>query len=287
MLGFKRNGTRGEAGARHKRAGMLWLFSWVALGGLVLSVPTIRTKESGRGPSPGAEPSASPQKALTHRAKNIEEIVPGDLVMAEDESTGKFVPKRVVQVFRIRADHLRLVSIRSADGKRAQELKTTNEHPFFVEGEGWIAANRLRPGQKVVQSDGRLGTVLSSTHEPHPEGVPVFNFEVEDVHNYFVAQDLASLPILVHNACSNPGRAGKQARLRELANDPNVSSADRGWIQQELNAIERGQRTTIRVPPGKNLAHERGFEAKYGYGYDHSNLQDIDLHRLQHRIEGY
>jgi len=149
-------------------------------------------------------PSASPQKALGHRAKNIEEIVPGDLVMAEDESTGKFVPKRVVQVFRNRADHLRLVSIRSADGKRDQELKTTNEHPFFVEGEGWIAANRLRPGQKVVQSDGRLGTVLSSTHEPHPEGVPVFNFEVEDVHNYFVAQDLASLPVLVHNACTDP-----------------------------------------------------------------------------------
>jgi len=86
---------------------------------------------------------------------------------------------------------------------------------------------------------------------------------------------------------SKAGRAGKQARLRELVDDPTVSSADRGWIQQEMNSIERGQRTRIRVPPGKNLAHRRGFEAKKGHGYEHSDLQDIDLHKLQHMHEGY
>jgi hypothetical protein len=83
------------------------------------------------------------------------------------------------------------------------------------------------------------------------------------------------------------GRSGKQARLRELEGDPNVSSSDRGWIRQELNSISRGQRKTVRVPPGKNLAHRRGFEAKKGYGYDYSDLQDIDLHKLQHKHEGY
>jgi hypothetical protein len=83
------------------------------------------------------------------------------------------------------------------------------------------------------------------------------------------------------------GRVGKQQRLRELVDDPKVSSADRGWIKQELDHIERGQRHSIRVPPGKNLAHRRGFEAKEGFGYEHSDLQDIDLHKLQHRYEGY
>ncbi len=47
------------------------------------------------------------------------------------------------------------------------------------------------------------------------------------------------------------------------------------------------QRTNIRVPLGKNLAHRRGFEAEKGYGYEHSDLQDIDLHKLQHKHEGY
>nr|MCH9740227.1 hypothetical protein [Campylobacterota bacterium] len=88
-------------------------------------------------------------------------------------------------------------------------------------------------------------------------------------------------------AAKSLGRLGKQKRLRELMNDSKVASRDRGWIKQELNQIKRGKRRSIRVPIGKNLAHRRGYEAKKGYGYDYSDLQDIDLHKLQHRFEGY
>jgi RHS repeat-associated protein len=81
------------------------------------------------------------------------------------------------------------------------------------------------------------------------------------------------------------GRQGAQKRLRELANDPKLSSRDRGWIEQELNQISRGKRRNIRRPPGMELAHRRGREARRGYDYSHSDLQDIQLHRTQHRIE--
>ncbi len=85
------------------------------------------------------------------------------------------------------------------------------------------------------------------------------------------------------------GRGGRQQRLRELANDPNVSKADRGWIRQELNQIERGRRINIRNPPGKDLAHSRGREA--AKGFDHvqspSNLQDRVLHRTQHKFDNF
>ncbi|WP_169045600.1 RHS repeat-associated core domain-containing protein [Aeromonas salmonicida] len=83
------------------------------------------------------------------------------------------------------------------------------------------------------------------------------------------------------------GRTGKQKKLRDLANDNKLGSADRGWIKQEINSIERGQRKSIRNPPGKDLAHERGREASKGYGYEHSNLQDRDLHRLQHKYDNF
>ncbi len=56
-------------------------------------------------------------------------------------------------------------------------------------------------------------------------------------------------------------RAGRQAKLREIANDPKASSADRGWIKNEQRQIEQGNRTSIRNPLGKELAHERGREA--------------------------
>lgn len=81
------------------------------------------------------------------------------------------------------------------------------------------------------------------------------------------------------------GRAGKQGRLRELANEPKLGSSDKGWIKQETNQIDRGKRRSIRNPPGKDLAHERGREAAKGYSYKYSNLQDRDLHRRQHKYD--
>ena len=37
------------------------------------------------------------------------------------------------------------------------------------------------------------------------------------------------------------------------------------------------------MPPGTQLAHERGFEAAKGYGYEKSNLQIIELYKIQHK----
>lgn len=86
---------------------------------------------------------------------------------------------------------------------------------------------------------------------------------------------------------ADAGRAGKQARLRELSADDKLGSADRGWIRQEMNSIERGQRAKIRNPPGRDLAHERGREAAKGFSYKNSNLQDRDLHQLQHKYDDF
>ncbi len=83
------------------------------------------------------------------------------------------------------------------------------------------------------------------------------------------------------------GRTGKQSKLKSILDDEKASKADKGWIKQEMNNIKLGKQKKIRVPPTKNLAHRRGFEAKKGYGYKHSDLQDIDLHKLQHKHEGY
>lgn len=92
------------------------------------------------------------------------------------------------------------------------------------------------------------------------------------------------------------GRSNKQARLRAMALDPNQPKWVRGWIRNELRHIASGSRKTIRLPgnsresknlPGKELAHGRQTEAKDGYCYLHSELQDADLHKTQHRIGGY
>lgn len=85
---------------------------------------------------------------------------------------------------------------------------------------------------------------------------------------------------------SNP-TTSRQAQLKSIASDSKISSADRGWLKQEMNSIERGQRKTMRVPRGKELAHHRGFEAKKGFDYSHSSLNESGLHKLQHKHDNH
>ena len=86
---------------------------------------------------------------------------------------------------------------------------------------------------------------------------------------------------------SNKGRSGKQKKLREIADDDKVSSALRGEIVRDINEINRGKRKNIRVPSGYQLAHRRGKEARKGFGYEYSDLNTIDNHKRQHKIDGY
>jgi len=85
------------------------------------------------------------------------------------------------------------------------------------------------------------------------------------------------------------GRGKDQERLRQIGEDSKESSANRGWIKQEENQVERGKADRIRRPPGKELSHSRGREASKCY--DHvdspSNLQDKDLHRTQHKFDNF
>ncbi len=79
-----------------------------------------------------------------------------------------------------------------------------------------------------------------------------------DVANSFERKRVSDQTTQTRISNNQNGRSGKQARLKELANDDKVSSSDRGWIKSETNHIRNGNRQNIRNPPGKDLAHERG-----------------------------
>ena len=149
-----------------------------------------------------------------------------------------------------------------------------------MQGKGWVAAKDLKLNDKLELQNGEDAFVDAIRHEKLDEPIQVFNFEVEDFHTYYVGAGC----VLVHNMCAkNVGRTGKQARLRELANDDKLSSALRGDIKRDMNAIARGTRKTIRVPSGYELAHRIGYEARKGYSYRYSNLNFIRQHRMHHR----
>ncbi|HEX4608629.1 MAG TPA: tandem-95 repeat protein, partial [Urbifossiella sp.] len=134
-------------------------------------------------------------------SKRIEDLTPGDMVLGKDVTRNQLLWQRVLETFSRRSDHVRILSIRSAHAEDSVEIRTTNEHPFWVEGPGWVRAADVPVGAVLTQSDGEPATVVASAYAPCPSGLDVYNIEVEGQHNYFVTDPTGSLsPILVHNA---------------------------------------------------------------------------------------
>ncbi len=132
--------------------------------------------------------------------KNIEDVREGETVMAMDPATGRLRPKAVLHTFVRTANHLQLVTIEDSTGQ-SQTLQTTDEHPFWsADRKAWIVAEDLHPDERVLGPSGELQQIRDNHREEHPEGVTVYNFEVDDFHSYFVAGGVENLPLLVHNA---------------------------------------------------------------------------------------
>jgi hypothetical protein len=63
----------------------------------------------------------------------------------------------------------------------------------------------LRVGDKFIGPSGELAVLVDSQRADYPDGITVYNFAVEDDHNYFVIANYEAFqngaqPVLVHNA---------------------------------------------------------------------------------------
>ena len=106
--------------------------------------------------------------------KPIEEIIVGDKVYSENEHTGEKGFKKVLRLFVNTAKTLVHLIINGT------KIDTTEKHPFWVIGKGWVNAAELKAGNKVSLKTGEIGNVDSVEVESFDEPVKVYNFEVED-----------------------------------------------------------------------------------------------------------
>ena len=141
----------------------------------------------------------------------IENIQPGDVVLAANEETGEYAYKEVVRTFVNTTEEITHVTISNGEGVQ-EVIDSTPQHPFYVEGKGWVEASALHAGMTIWFANGTKGTVEDISNEGLEEPVTVYNFEVADFHTYFVGES----GVLVHNTCPD---------IEDLADS--IPSADR------------------------------------------------------------
>ena len=121
--------------------------------------------------------------------------------------------KRVTEVYK--SDPAPLLRVYYGDTM----VKSTHNHPWYVQGKGWIATRDLSPGD-MLQTESGQGTPVLKV-EDHGEIEPVYNLQVEDYHTYFVGGKEDSPFVLVHN--SSPQAAETTRRLEvEVDKDDKV-----------------------------------------------------------------
>jgi Pretoxin HINT domain len=122
--------------------------------------------------------------------KSIEDIKIGDWVLSDDPNTpGDIKYKQVLQTFN--HDTTNLVDIYI----NGEKITTTETHPFWVHGVGWVAAKDLNVGT-LLQTKNESWLDIDKV-EKHIGLTKVYNFEVAGFHTYFVSD----LGLLVHNNC--------------------------------------------------------------------------------------
>jgi hypothetical protein len=142
-------------------------------------------------------------------ARRIEDFRPGDWLLSRDESRphGEVEAKQVEEVFTARA---RLLELRVG----GQVIRTTANHPFWLDGRGWTAAADLRAGDRLLSPDGRLVAVAGVRDSG--EEAAVYNLRVAEYHTYFVGGLDWGFAVWAHNSCyaetffkANPSLRGR------------------------------------------------------------------------------
>lgn len=116
----------------------------------------------------------------------IEQLSVGDSVWSYNEFTGKKELKAIETYFVSTSDHLRGIVIES------DTILTTDEHPFYVNNH-FLEAKFIKVGDTLSLANGQLITVKDVFKRDTT--VTVYNFEVSDLHTYYVSYD----GVLVHN----------------------------------------------------------------------------------------
>lgn len=152
-----------------------------------------------------------------------------------------------------------------------------------------------------VASRGGVGTGMSVPPVPrYASGRPLAKTKDNTTPNHPTHWGHNQVQQPTKATASRLGRGGKQARLREMMNDPKISSADRGWLKNDACHMQTGNKNAMRVPrngrksPGRKsqdkgyeMAHPSTKPASQGNSYNGAKLKNYADHKTEMRIHNH
>lgn len=139
-------------------------------------------------------------------SRAIETIKPGDRVWCRSE-TDQFGPLELKSVEQVLERWARVLTLALPNGV---EIGTTEEHPFWVMGKGWVNAVNLQVGDRLISEEGLEVRVEGITDTGSFE--KVYNLRVAENHTYYVGSAAWGFDVWVHNA--------KCSKVLHLENSP-------------------------------------------------------------------
>ena len=219
--------------------------------------------------------------------RNVEDLQPGEWVYAraEHDPYGPIAAKLVEAKFERTG---RILHLHLPGGRL---IRTTPEHPFFLDGKGWTAAGALQAGDRLRTDDGwvTIAEVFDTgTYEP------VYNLRVAEYHTYFVGADGWGWALWAHNVyvSYNPliTGAGVTAELQIgyiLRNAAQARRRAEGLRDGSRNiaaflVVDRQPNGTVPVTPSGQV--QTRIETFLSIGRDpHSHAEQVGYRRLIQR----
>ena len=119
--------------------------------------------------------------------KRIIDLREGEYVKACDIDTGEVVNRKVTNKYRADQNHYYLIN---------SDIRITENHPVFTADAKWVRVADLKVGDRIATID---GSVKISSIDRIEYKHRVYNFQVDDSHNYYVSAHGKEV-YLVHNS---------------------------------------------------------------------------------------
>lgn len=202
--------------------------------------------------------------------KRIEEIKTGDRVLSADTETMTSEYKTVLETFVRRTNEIIHIFVEN------EEITTTIDHPFWVNGKGFVPAMNLVIGSELINDKGDIVCVENIRRETNRDGVEVFNFKVEDFHTYYVGEN----GILVHNANCRLFSNSDGTYDIEMKNKKGWSEEQKTQARQKCEYLSKADTVKTTVPKRSGTK-----TSKYRKDNSISSNQDID-HKIDLQLKG-